>query len=106
MRRRGKPPTWLPRQKLAEERKAERSQPPSQKRISLQRGASQQRQFVQQRSLSATAVAAMVAIAAAAAIAAATAIPAASATAVFTDGRYCGVGRLAVISKSLLNVSR
>ena len=32
VRRRGKPSTWLPRQKLAEERNAKRSQPPSQQR--------------------------------------------------------------------------
>ena len=84
MRRRGKPPTWLPRQKLAEERKVERSQPLSQKRFSLQRGPLQQRPFVQQRPLSATAVAAMVLAAGptTTAVAAATAIAAAAATAV------------------------
>ena len=58
--RRGKPSTWLPRQKLAEERKVKRSHPLSQKRFLLQRGPLQQRPFVQQRPLSATAVAAMV----------------------------------------------
>ena len=40
------------------------------------------------------------------AVAAGTAIAAAAATAVFNDDRYCGVGRLAVIWKSLLNVSK
>ena len=67
--------------------------------------------------MSATAVAAIVVVAAATttAVAAATAIAAATviagstavvaATDVVNDGRYCGVRRLAVICKSLLNVN-
>ena len=51
-----------------------------------------------------TAVAAATAIAAAAAIAGSTAVV--EATAVDNDGRYCGVRRLAVMWKSLLNVNK
>ena len=51
-----------------------------------------------------TAVAVTTAIAAAAVIAGSTAVVAA--TDVVNDGRYCGVRRLAVIWKSLLNVKK
>ena len=107
MRRRGKPSTWLPRQKLAEERKGQTQPAARSNGCRINDGLCQQRPLLQQRPLSATAVAAIVVVAAATttAVAAATAIAAAAATAVVIDGRYCGVGRLAVIWKSLLNVN-
>ena len=103
MERRGKPSTWLPRQKLAEERKGQTQPAARSNGCRINDGLCQQRPLLQQRPLSATAVAAIVVFAAAptTAVAAATVIAEAAviaaATAVVHGGRYCGVGRLAVV---------